>query len=385
MEAAMSNYEELPTLYTVDSMGKARQWTVMAKGYDDGTVLLCQAHGLVDGKIQTGKPKQIKKAASQPTLWDQAVFEANSAWKKKYKLGARETVELAIKDRPTLPMRAAVYQKGQGRYPAFAQPKLNGVRSLSRHVDAAIELISRGNERYNGALGHLIEPLKQWGGVDKEWCGDGEVYKHGWSLQKISGLARADEPTPGVTELLQYWIYDMFDEVLPYDQRLSWIKTLFKGTDQFGPLVMVPTVLVSSEDEFQKFHDELVKLGFEGAILRQPKGMYKGNLYKSPDMEKLKDFIDHEFEIIGGRPAEGAQGGCVIFRVRGEAKDKEDKLTGKVVEFDVVPKGDLDLRRKWMNEIDTLIGRQLTVRYFELSDDGVPQGNPVGECIRDYE
>ena len=48
------------------------------------------------------------------------------------------------------------------------------------------------------------------------------------------------------------------------------------------------------------------------------------------------------------------------------------------------PKGTYAQRSEWLKNIDTLIGKLLTVKYAELTPDGVPF-HPTGECIRDYE
>jgi DNA ligase-1 len=200
------------------------------------------------------------------------------------------------------------------------------------------------------------------------------------SLQKISGLARGY--TPGESEKLQYWIYDVAEEGLPYEKRFEQLDGWFDG-DTEGPLVKVPTLTATAHEDVQKAHDEWVKLGFEGAIVRANDCLYRLGLYRSGDLLKFKEFIDHEFEIIGGKEAEGTQEGCVTFKVRGAAIDR-DRKQGPVVEFDVNPRGSLEQRRVWMAELSSLTGKKITVRYFNLTDDGVPTF-PVGIVIRDYE
>jgi hypothetical protein len=53
-------------------------------------------------------------------------------------------------------------------------------------------------------------------------------------------------------------------------------------------------------------------------------------------------------------------------------------------EFSVRPKGTHAQRSEWLKNIDSLIGKELTVKYAELTPDGIPF-HPTGECIRDYE
>ena len=53
-------------------------------------------------------------------------------------------------------------------------------------------------------------------------------------------------------------------------------------------------------------------------------------------------------------------------------------------QFNVTPVGDRPSRVEMFQNADDYIGKMLTVKFFELSDDGVPRfGN--GIAIRDYE
>jgi hypothetical protein len=45
-------------------------------------------------------------------------------------------------------------------------------------------------------------------------------------------------------------------------------------------------------------------------------------------------------------------------------------------------RGTIEQQVTYWNDRDFYIGRRLTVRYFERSDDGIPQGNPVGLLFR---
>ena len=65
---------------------------------------------------------------------------------------------------------------------------------------------------------------------------------------------------------------------------------------------------------------------------------------------------------------------CVLFIVRNRRGHT----------FVVRPRGSFELRRQWMKDINSIIGKKLTVRYQELTDDGIPRF-PVGISIRDYE
>jgi DNA ligase-1 len=50
----------------------------------------------------------------------------------------------------------------------------------------------------------------------------------------------------------------------------------------------------------------------------------------------------------------------------------------------VRPEGTLEVRRKFLEEKDRYIGKQLTVRFQNLTALGIPRF-PVGVVVRDYE
>jgi DNA ligase-1 len=61
-----------------------------------------------------------------------------------------------------------------------------------------------------------------------------------------------------------------------------------------------------------------------------------------------------------------------------EVKNKKGQI------FSVRPKGTREMRTEWFKDIKKLTGEKLTVRYQNLSEDGIPIF-PVGICVRDYE
>jgi len=126
-------------------------------------------------------------------------------------------------------------------------------------------------------------------------------------------------------------------------------------------------------EEAKVKHDQWVLDGFEGAMLKNANGIYIMQ-YNSKDIEKMKDFDDAEFEIIGGKEGAGLDEGCIIYRC----------ITDDGLEFDVRPRGTVGDRRKWFGELDSAIGEPLTVRFPERTESGIP-AQPVGLVVRDYE
>lgn len=260
----------------------------------------------------------------------------------------------------TKPMLAHNYHKHGHKivWPAFVQPKLNGVRCISTENG---ELFSRNNKQFT-CLRHIEEC------VPKEFSWDGELYYHGWSFQNIVSAVRRDNPSDQ-TSKVQFWIYDLIDYAA-YDGRLDTINHHIKENIV---IKKVPTIQVESHKAMLKQHKLFVKQGFEGSIIRNVSGAYVCNK-RSFDLQKLKDFIDGEFLITGAKSGQGKEEGMVVWICENE--------DGK--RFDVRPRGTYEERTKLLQMKDKIIGKKLTVRYQERSHDNIPIF-PVGIIIRDYE
>jgi len=364
----------LPKLYKRSSTGKIVEWEIEVR--DGDPVQIVTRHGQTDGKIQEGfrdvrSGKNIGKA-NETTALEQAALEAKSKWTLRQKKGyCADPSGINLNQKP-LPMLAHKFmeRKHNIKYPCAVQPKLNGVRCLTKRVPAQqmIEFTSRGGNDFE-TLGHLVLPLARILTIDQML--DGEIYVHGWSFQKIiRRVKRAEEQYDDVTEL-EYWIYDMPDKA-DFQDRWKWI-TENVPDDPSLKLVKTPTYIVESEDEIHRYHDIFIEQGFEGIIIRNLKGGYRFQ-YNNKNLQKLKKFHDDEFEVIGAKEGQGKESGCVIW----VCKTRDGK------EFDVRPEGTLEERRILFQEASNYFGKMYTVRYQDLSEDGIPM-ILTGIAFRDYE
>jgi DNA ligase-1 len=366
--------KNLPVLYAIASTGKIKTWAVTVIGNEDGTAVIRKTFGYLDGTKQTNdklisKGKNIGKA-NETTPFDQAVGEAQSAWNKKKDEKYMEQVPEEGKDAGfVLPMLAQKFsdRKHNIQYPAFAQPKLNGVRCFAKKVsETEISYTSRKGKSFNGSLGHLTPHLLDAMEIGQIF--DGEIYSHGLTFQQIIRRVKKFREDSNV---LQYWIYDRAEEEMTFMSRIG---SVYRQVPEDHPLLIkVLTEVVREEREVYEAHDRYVKEGFEGVIIRNAKAPYLFD-HRSKDLQKYKEFTDEEFPIVGGDEGSGNDAGCVIFRCR----TKEGK------EFSVRPRGSVNQRREWFQNLGNLVGRELTVRFQELSEERVPIF-PVGIAIRDYE
>ena len=123
----------------------------------------------------------------------------------------------------------------------------------------------------------------------------------------------------------------------------------------------VKTEVCNSKEDVYKFLDRYMDEGYEGVILRNINGKYEQKK-RSVNLQKLKKFLDDEFEITGFTTSEeGKEIGCVIW----ECVTKDGK------KFHVKPKWSYEERKDIYKNGEKFIGKKLTVRYQELTKEDV--------------
>jgi DNA ligase-1 len=349
------------TLYAKASNGKIKVWEIEARG----TVMVIR-NGYEDGKMAeqekviTGKNAGRSNETSDA---EQCVAECKSKWQKKideqYSTDKSKLVDYADAD-VLLPMLALKYQdrKHDIKFPCYVQPKLNGVRCIYQNG----KFMSREGKEFT-TLEHLAAELKKLGLKTP----DGEIYIHGATFQDIVRKVKKDRED----DTLEYWIYDQVNDK-PFKDRTAGVLSAF-SSNKPSYLKYVKTYVAKSEADIKTYHDQFVQEGYEGVIIRNMDGLYQAK-HRSKDLQKYKEFIDAEFEIVGGHEGSGPDAGTIVFEVKTKA--------GKT--FSVRPKGTREQRAEWFKDLKHIIGADLTVRYQNLSEDGIPIF-PVGITIRDYE
>lgn len=366
------NPVSFPKLYHLAKTGKISEWEISVQLIDDLPTIVTQ-FGYSDGVKQTAILKVTSGKnlgrSNQTTPWQQAVADAKSKWEKKQLENYRPTLDDEIKILPMLAHKYADHAK-KVTWPCYIQPKLNGVRCLAHITDNGVEYYSRKGKRYE-TLNHWTETLQNL--FPSGTILDGEAFSPYLNFQEIVRrvkrvkTSRFDiESTP-----LEYWIYDIIAD-RPFSERTEFIKQTLPQSN-VEDIVRCPTRKIENENQLKSNHQDYIQHGFEGSIIRNSSGLYRPN-YRSYDLLKHKDFLDKEFEIVGGRSAAGRDEGTVVFECA--------MSNGKT--FSVRPKGTWEQRKEYLDNLDRYIGQALTVRYQETSEDGIPIF-PVGLTIRDYE
>lgn len=264
--------------------------------------------------------------------------------------------------------------------------KIDGVRCSFYWKDGEVKSASRGGGDYDPSTYQLREhpALIKLLSENPEWILDGELYKHGKSLQQISGAARMEKTANGC-DWLEYYIYDVMIPDSPFSERLKVLETIaFKLNLGFNPerewendelrIQIVPHEIVTGDDkkdQIMQLHNQYVSEGWEGCVARDVSKSYKYG-GRGQEMVKFKMYQDSEFEITG--ISEGLRPEDMCFTL----------ITADGIEFKAKPMGSRELKEQYREDLDKLIGKMATVKYFYLSDEGTPL-QPVLKAIRDYD
>lgn len=271
----------------------------------------------------------------------------------KPKEGQQSTNGLGL----TKPMLATDFTKIKRiDYPVLAQPKLDGNRCLAARVDGEIKLWSRGGKHIS--LPHVENALEELL-TDETTILDGELYCHGYPLQTITSWIKKAKPE---TVHIEYHVYDLVTSQ-NYQERLAQLETLIP--DDHLHIVLTPTVLVHNESQLMEQHQNWVDNEYEGTIIRTDNVGYEPK--RSRSLIKLKDFQDSEFDIVDV--------------IEGSSRIKDGETLNQAIyvcktpsgsTFNVTAPGTMHEKHSAWIERLSAIGRKLTVKYFNLTPDGIP-------------
>ena len=273
-------------------------------------------------------------------------------------------------------MLAHKYNEDKADYPAFIQPKLDGVRCLFSAKGA----FSRTGNQFMNVM-HIEKALEPLFAKYPNIVVDGELYNHGLKddFEKIISLVRKQKPTVQdiveASQMTQYHIYDIASmEYATYTDRNLFIlaESCFKNK---YCIQVTPTKLATDFDDAQKYHEKNLKAGYEGSIYRTPSGKYKGT--RSWDLMKFKDFHDAEATIINYEVGKGKREGTLgKFIMEDEHGNVFGCPPGKGYDY----KGMANL----LENIHDYIGQVATFTYFQRTQAGSYR-HPLFKCLRNYE
>jgi len=267
----------------------------------------------------------------------------------------------------------------------FVSQKLDGVRCLIKvdPINKVIKTYSRtGKDLYNTELIIAKIPISKFKNVvflDGEIVSIDDNGKENFT--NVIEIVRKKGKVKDVSGIY-YKIFDIIpekvflgnEESVVYSKRFKKVKSIFKDNHR----IKIVDQLVYSESNFSVMTDKSKELGWEGLMVR------KDTVYKSGrtrDLGKIKSFFDEEFVVtdtISGP-----------FRVIDSDTGLEKTITclaAVYIDYKTTKVGSgfsIDQRKMYHKNPALIIGKSITVQYFEKTPDSLRF--PTFKGIRDYE
>ena len=358
----------LPKLFKKTATGATQEWQIFFENGEYYTV-----SGQTDGKKITNAPTRCKSKnvgkKNETTADQQAELEAQAKWQKKRDEGYIDDVDALDGAMPLRydPMLAKDYSdyKDKLEFPVYNQPKLDGLRCIVTRQG----VFSRQWKPF-ATLQHIRDAVQPT--FDKYpdlLAFDGEMYSHELKdkFEEIVSIVKQPKASAADIEKCKKYVkYHVYDIVTKSDfafrQRRADYNLLVREAN--SPYVTAVTTLCAhNQEELDKAYQEYMSEGYEGQMIRTCNSFYQHK--RTKDLLKRKDFHEGEYEIMGFKEGKGSREGCIILRL-GMPDGKE---------FDSVPVGGIAYQQRLWVRREDILGMQATVKYQNLSSDGIPRFN----------
>lgn len=243
----------------------------------------------------------------------------------------------------------------------LGQPKLNGI-----HVRVETGVMYSSQGRVMTSCPHLLAELAS---VGLHQHLEGEIYRHGWSLDQIRAVtSRTKELHPDYQQVSLH-VFDLIVPRLSQAARLSLLEqSLPDGLDYVRA---VPTTPVSNQRQLDRLLADCLALGYEGYVLRDSQGLWREG--KHPGVVKNKPGGSDTYRIVEACPGQGRLTGTLGALV---LEDRD----GQRFRVGVVQGGAAERARLWSRRGD-LPGLYVLVSYKDKSQRGAPSQGAVLEKL----
>lgn len=275
------------------------------------------------------------------------------------------------------PLLAHIYEPHRVDYSSgvWLQDKLNGVRALSQggYFQSRDELPWPA-----GMLDHLSTHTRSM--FPNDWILDGELYVHGWPLQRINQAVAVNATVRGAnkdTPFVQYHIFDRVDYNKTFEKRyVNMCHEKFGLLTKDNPINFVRTRLVYNEWDANDFYTQAITQKYEGIMYRvgncpyttpkQPGQNGRRKFLSDKNnrvwhMLKRKDWQDDEFICVRVEEGEGKRTNMVGALICETSNDQYFGVGSGLTEAECI----------YYYEHPP-IGRQIKVKYLCLTSDGIP-------------
>ncbi len=186
---------------------------------------------------------------------------------------------------------------------------------------------------------------------------DGELFLGRQQFDACMSIARRMDASDNWRQL-KYVVFDCPTAAGGIKTRLKRAEELLKGCGNEYAIIH-PHTICKSQDELMTKLTEIQDLGGEGLMLRHPTAAHRGG--RTPDLLKVKTFLDDEALVIDHEPGKGKYvgkvGSLICINKAGTRFKVGSGLTDEIRSYRTAPQ----------------IGQVITFKYFELTKDNVPR------------
>lgn len=238
------------------------------------------------------------------------------------------------------------------------EPKLDGIRCIAIVRDSNVSLYARSGKQitnFDNSIGKDLETVPD-GVYDGEIMGKDFI-----ALMRQAYRKESVDVTDTYMGIFDYLPLEEWDNKVSSttceDRYVSLLHNVMPQRYQF--LKIVDRIYCKpSYEEIKNHHDEFVRLGYEGVMVKDLDAFYKFG--RGHEVMKLKDFHDVDLPIIGCEEGTGKHAnklGAVKVKYKGVTVNVGSGFSD-------------DLREEIWKNPDSFTGRTIEVRYQEVTPDG---------------
>lgn len=196
------------------------------------------------------------------------------------------------------PMLACDANESKILFPILVQPKIDGVRAMHL-TDKGLTGRSGKQHKNQYTTNYFSRPI--FLGLDGEMAADEEIHPRLVSLT-TSALNTIEGRPWLMWHVFDYITKDTMN--MPYKDRYSCLQNLISYAQKYYPveaehLKIVPIVWAYNLENLRDIDAYNTDKGYEGAILRDPNGLYKQgrSTVREGGLLRIKHFVEEEFVI----------------------------------------------------------------------------------------
>lgn len=291
-----------------------------------------------------------------------------------------------------VPMLAGKFNATKQRFPVYVQPKYDGIRCLVIEGRPYTRTLKPIPNRF----------IRNWFEKHASLVGnfDGELLVGEPTATDVYRSTSSGVMSEGGNPNFTFWVFDLHMHSKTFEARYNYLdaqcRQFILTNESFAERIrLAPTRFVASYETLMKYEGELVAEGYEGAILRNPQGIYKYGRAGTTGQEliKLKRFADDEATIVGFEELLSNQNeatkdalGHTKRSSHQENKVPMNMLGALVVrnakgQFNIGSGFDMAARVEIWENRDFYIGKTVTYKYFPQGGYDLPR-HPIFKSIR---